>query len=456
MTRLSIRRRLLALLLGSLSLVWIAMLAFAYAEMREEVGELADAHMEQSARTLLLLDLQRLQLLSDAGRVHHSSHRPDHHFNDHDGDDDHAQHVDFQLWSHDGALLMRGPGSPAAAFDARDGYRTLELDGGSWRSFALHDPKTGYQVRVFEPMVIRTGLLHKLAWRMAQLLLPALPILALLIWIGIGRGLQPLTTMSRAIGARSAGNLQPLALERIPAEVQPLADSLNNLLARLSQSIDRERSFTADAAHELRTPLAAIKVQAEVALAAQEERQRTEAIQQVIAGVHRTTHLVQQLLLLARLDHADAAMTGPVDVAAIATESAAQLAGEAERRGIELEMATHGACLLAADPTALSVLIGNLLDNAIKYGRDGGHVLLRVERQPANVVVSVQDDGPGVAPAERARLTDRFYRVSGSGVEGSGLGLSIVARIVQRYRGTIDIGDGLHGRGLGVSVSLPA
>ncbi|MGE5622271.1 MAG: histidine kinase dimerization/phospho-acceptor domain-containing protein, partial [Bacillota bacterium] len=372
----SIRRRLLALLLGSLALVWTAMLALAYVDMREEVGELADAHLEQNARTLLLLDLHKLQLLADNGNAYHDGHGASHHFDDRDGDDDHAQHIDFQLWRRDGVLLMHGPGSPAAAFDPRDGYATQQLDGGTWRSFALHDPQTGYQVRVFEPIRMRAGLLHKLVRRMAQLLLPALTILALLIWIGIGRGLQPLTAMSRAIAARGADNLQPLALERIPAEAQPLVDSLNNLLSRLSQSIDRERSFTADAAHELRTPLAAIQVQAEVALAAQEEAQRTAAIRQVIAGVHRTTHLVQQLLLLARLDHADMATSRPVDLAAVATESAARYAGEAERRGIELEMATHGACLLAADPTALSVMIDNLLDNAIKYGREGGHVML--------------------------------------------------------------------------------
>lgn len=464
MKRFSLRQRLLALLLGSLLLVWAAMLAFTYVEMGEEVDELADAHMEQSVRTLLLLDLKSLQLLADSQDEHARYHdaRRDHEqrdardeYNEHDRDE-HERHVDFQLWSSDGALLLRGPGSPAAAFDPHDGHRTLTLDDGAWRSFALHDPKTGYQVRVFEPAQARAGLLHKLARRMAQPLLPALAALALLIWISIGRGLQPLNAMSRAIGARGADNLQPLALERIPAEARPLADSLNNLLARLSQSIDRERSFTADAAHELRTPLAAIKVQAEVALAARDDAQRVQAIRQVIAGVHRTTHLAQQLLLLARLDHADAAPAQPLDLAALAAQSAARYADDAARRGIELDLATQGDCRLYADPTAMSVMIDNLLDNAIKYGKHGGHVALRVERRQASVALSVQDDGPGVAAAERARLTDRFYRVAGSGAEGSGLGLSIVARIVQRYRGMLDIGPGLQGVGLGVNISFPA
>jgi two-component system, OmpR family, sensor histidine kinase QseC len=453
MKRTSLRRRLLMLLLGSLVIVWGAMLAYGYAELDEEVDELADARLEQNARTLALLDFKRLHALAgeDENAPHHQEKKDGHD----DEDDERTAPVAFQVRASDGSLLLRAPGAPDAAFDAREGHSVLKLESGRWHSFALRDPKHGYQVRVFEEEATRSHLVNKLGWRMAQSLLLALPVLALLIWLATGRGLAPLTTISRAIGSRNADNLQPLDPARVPAEVQPLADSLNKLLERLSESIDRERSFTADAAHELRTPLAAIKIQAEVALAADDDAQRRHAIAQVIAGVHRSTHLAQQLLLLARLDHAGSADMGPVDLGQTVIDSAAHRANEAERKEIELDVATDEDCVLHGDPMAISIMIDNLIDNAVKYGRAGGHVAVRVVREASQLRLSVQDDGPGVAPEYRARLTGRFFRVPGSGVEGSGLGLAIVDRIVKRYGGTMSIGEGLNGAGLGITIRLP-
>jgi two-component system, OmpR family, sensor histidine kinase QseC len=464
MMQMSIRRRLLVLLLGSVLVVWAAMLAYGYVKLSEEMDVMADARLEQNARTLMLLDLKRLRSLADAEDAGHRSDRhddDDQHddkHNDKDKDkrhDDDVRAVGFQVWDSDGTPLLRAPGAPVSPFDSRTGHTTLSLDDGLWHTFALRDTRQGYQVRVFEKEEARSHLVNKLGRRMARLLLLALPVLALLVWISTGRGLAPLRTMSRAIGSRNADNLQSLDLERVPSEVQPLADSLNKLLHRLSESIDRERSFTADAAHELRTPLAAIKVQAEVALAAENDEQRRHAIAQVIAGVHRTTHLAQQLLLLARLDHADSAQAQAVDLGQVAVESAARYADAAEGKGIELEVDVEEGCSLRADPLALSILSDNLIDNAIKYGHAGGHVAVRVTRSASALTLSVKDDGPGVAPELRGRLTDRFFRIAGSGVEGSGLGLSIVERIARRYRGTVEIGEGLHGSGLGIAVRLP-
>jgi two-component system, OmpR family, sensor histidine kinase QseC len=454
-SNLSIRRRLVLLLLACLALVWSAMLAAGYHDLREEVSELADARMEQSARTLTLLDLKRLHVLAgqDNGpRARHDDEKHKEHGHD---DDERTRYVDFQVWSEDGLLLLRAPGAPDAAFDARDGHITLAIDKENWRSYALRDPRRGYQVRVFERTETRSHLVNKLALRMAQLLLLALPVLGLLIWLSVGRGLMPLTAMSRAIGARSADNLQPLGLDRVPAEVQPLADSLNNLLERLSDSIDRERSFTADAAHELRTPLAAIQVQAEVALAAEDDEQRRHAIRQVIAGVHRTTHLSQQLLLLARLDHVDASTLQTADLGQVAIDSAARHAEGAECKSIEMEVAAEQGCTLRSDPMALSIMVDNLIDNAVKYGRINGHVEIRVVREHAHLILSVKDDGPGVSSENHARLTDRFYRIPGSDAEGSGLGLAIVERIASHYHGHLAIGNGLHGTGLGVTIIFP-
>lgn len=446
MKAFSIRTRLLALLLGGVAAVWLAMLAATAIELHEDVHELADARLEQSARTLLLLDLARLHLFAET-QVEH----------DDDDHDEHTRHIDFAVWRSDGTLLLRSPGAPVTAFDARTGFVEVA---GAWYSYALDDPRRSVQVRVFEPATLRSGLASKLTRRMAQMLLYALPVLALFIWIATSRGLKPLRTVSRAISSLGADNLQPVTLQRVPSEVQPLVDSLNKLLARLSESIDRERSFTADAAHELRTPLAAIKVQAEVALAAQDEVQRSLAIRQVITGVQRTTHLVQQLLLLARLDHPNGSSAQLVDLGAIAVDSAARFADAATQRGIVFDVDAQPGCTVQGDPTALSSLVDNLLDNAVKYGREQGRVEVRVARDSGGICLSVLDDGPGVAQEDRSRLTDRFYRVAGNRASGSGLGLSIVERIAKRFGASLQIGDGIGdgigGRGLGIRISFPA
>lgn len=453
----SIRRRLLVLLLGGLLIAWGGMLAQGYEELREEVDELADTRLEQNARTLMRLDLSRLQALADAEPVREEDDHADRHekYESDDEDEDAARPVGFEVWSSAGVLLLRTGATPQTGFDPRAGHGLWPIDDQRWHTFAVRHPQQGFQVRVFEEEATRSHLLRKLARRMAQWLLLTLPALAILIWAGTTWGLTPLATLSRAIGSRSASNLRPLDLARVPSEVRPLVESLNKLLDRLSDSLDRERSFTADAAHELRTPLAAIQVQAEVALAATSEAQRRNAIEQVIAGVQRTTRLTGQLLLLARLDHAETADLQPVDLGQAAADCAARYAELAESRKVVLEVTAENDCVVRADPVALTILIDNLLDNALKYGRAGGQVALRVARENAQIVLNVRDDGPGVAPEHRARLRDRFFRVPGSGVEGSGLGLALVERIARQYGGTLEIGPGLDGQGLGVTIRLP-
>ncbi len=447
MRRFSIRRRLLLLLLGSLVLVWGTMLGFSYRKAHEEIYELADTRLQQSARTLKLLDLKRLGRLADSGHAEEAQEHAD------DGD---SAPLAFQVWSDAGELLLQSAGAPAAMFRPEPGYATQAIDDQPWRSYTLRDQQRHYQVRVLEPLRARDHLIGKLGGRMAQVLLLALPLLALLIWISISRGLRPLAQLSEAIAARDADNLEPIRLERVPAEAQALTDALNHLLQRLAHSIDKERSFTADAAHELRTPLAAIKVQAEVALAAQDEASRRHAIGQVIAGVNRTTHLAQQLLLLARLDHLETAARQPVDLGSLAQECVARRADDATRKGIEFEVAAAPGCVLQGDPAMLAVMLDNLLDNAIKYGHAPGRIAVAVERWQSAPQLTVQDDGDGVAPADRERLQDRFFRAPGNQAAGSGLGLSIVDKIAAAHGGSVRFGPGLDGRGLGVTIRFRA
>lgn len=449
MKHYSIRRHLLVLLLGSLIAVGATMLGVGYHTAREEIHELADARLQQGARTLLMLDLKRLARLAGSGEKDTEDH------DNHAGKNGEVSPLAFQVWGDDGRLLLASRGAPLAPYLSTEGYATRRINRQDWRSFSARDHKRNYQVTVLEPLSTRDHPVAELAGHMSQVLAISLPLLALLIWLGIHRGLRPLLRLSGAIATRDALNMEPIHLEQVPNEVTPLVTALNNLLQRLNSSLDRERAFTADAAHELRTPLAAIKVQAEVALAAQDESTRRQAIEQVITGVNRTTHLAQQLLLLARLEQSGHYVKQAVDLAKLAANSVATRADEANHKGIDCSLDADTHCIMQGDPTMLAVLIDNLLDNAIKYGNNSQHILVSVKLEAKTLRLSVADDGDGVEPSLRNRLRDRFFRAEGQSVSGSGLGLSIVEKIARAHDGSVEIGPGLNGRGLGVKVQFP-
>lgn len=442
MMRYSIRRRLVLLLLLSVALVWAGMLAWSYVGTREEVDEQADARLEEGAKTIMLLDLPRLAALADSPPADA----------DDDDDDDDVQ-LRFQVWDRDGKLRLRSDGAPATRFVGHAGHAMLPHRGYAWHTYAMTDAVQGYQVRVFERPGVRGKLVNETVMHMAQVLLVGLPMLALLAWISVGYGLRPLRTMSAAIATRDAAKLDPIDLAQTPAEVQPLIDALNRLLLRLSASIAHERAFTADASHELRTPLAAIKIQAEVALAAVDAAERDYAMRQIIEGVNRTTHLVRQLLLLARLDQAAPAPFQSVDLAAIAAGSAARHAGAALDKGIELALMAQP-CFVQGDPVSLAALVDNLIDNAIKYGQAGGQVQVQVKHDGA-AMLAVLGDGPAIDADTMPRLLDRFYRAGGQVAQGSGLGLSIVDKIARAYGGSLQLGPGIDGSGFGATVRFP-
>ncbi|MCC6656772.1 MAG: hypothetical protein IT512_01160, partial [Rhodocyclaceae bacterium] len=285
----------------------------------------------------------------------------------------------------------------------------------------------------------------------------ALPALALLVWLAVGAGLAPLAGVAREVARRDPDNLAPLDPGRSPREVLPLVAALNALFGRLKDSLEQERRFTADAAHELRTPLAAVKTQAQVALGATGEAERSRALANVVAGTDRASRLVEQLLVLARLDPQTALPTGqPVDLHELARQGVAELAPAAAAKGVEMGLAPGEATPVAGDAVLLAVLLRNLLDNAVRYTPSGGEVEVSVGRTSGGASLAVVDSGPGIPEAERGKVCERFHRLLGSGEDGSGLGLSIVRRIADLHRATVVLGEGPGGRGLRVEVTFPA
>lgn len=308
-------------------------------------------------------------------------------------------------------------------------------------------------VQIAERLELREELAQSVASHLLHPLAVALPILALLIWLSVHAGLLPLDALARQVQSRAPDNLAPLAQEDVPREVYPLVQSLNTLFARVHASLEQERRFTADAAHELRTPLAGVKTQAQVALAADSPAAQRRALLQVVRGVDRTTHLVEQLLVLARLDpQACLPTAAPVNLSELAAACIAEQAQCAAAKNVDLALAAPDGMVVWGDPTLLSVLLRNLLDNAIRYAPPAGEVEVSITRAPEYVVLRVCDNGPGIPENERSRVFDRFYRVLGSGEEGSGLGLSIVQRIADLHHASVCLLPGPQGRGLVVEL----
>jgi two-component system sensor histidine kinase QseC len=438
----SLRNRLLALALAGVAVAWIGAAVFAFRDARHETDELLDGYLAQSAA---LLAVQAGEDLGDLDLEHAPQlHR-------------YARRVAFQIWDRGGTLRVHSANAPNQRFSPRsDGFDNVEVDGRHWRVFSSYDQHHRILIQVGEERGARDAIAIAVARGLAAPLVVALPVLGLLLWIAVTLGLAPLGAVGRAVALRDPGNLTPLDVGSPPREVAPLVASLNALFERVRASMEHERRFTADAAHELRTPIAALRAQAEVALAADDTVSRRRALDGVLAGCDRAAHLVEQLLTLARLDPARVDGSGAsADLAAVAREVAATHAQAALERDLELVVdAPPATVVVAIEPALLQILLRNLVDNAVRYAAGVGreiHIEVVGGDRP---LCRVSDDGPGIPSDERARLGERFFRREGTGEQGSGLGLSIVRRIADLCGASVAFGTAPGGRGLCVTVQF--
>lgn len=439
----SLQRRLLIGLLAAVALVWLGTAVYSYLEARHEINRLLDAHLAQSASLLVAQvghELEEIEL----------EHAPSAH--------ERMRQVAFQIWERGRVLRLHSANAPAIRLSPREeGFSSVRIDGRSWRIFSTWDARHRFLVQVGERDEARREIATGIAGGLLVPLAIALPLLGLFIWLSIRRALTPLARLGREVGNRKAGDFGPLVVEDAPTEVAPLVRGLNALFERVGRLVENERRFTADAAHELRTPLAALRAQAQVARGAADDAARVHALDKVIAGCDRATRLVEQLLTLARLDPEEAGRaTEQCDLASLARQVVADLAPAALARKIDIELAGAEAVAVHGYPDLLSVLLRNLVDNAVRYSPDGTTVRVEVAPRRDTAQLAVEDQGPGVPAEAQAKLGQRFYRVLGSGQAGSGLGLSIVRRIAEIHGGRLSFADGPGGRGLRVEVELPA
>jgi two-component system sensor histidine kinase QseC len=450
----SVRRRLLLTLLSAAVVVWTVTAAVIYHDVHREVNDLFDANLANTAQLLLSLvghEMEEdLKNYSGANGQRRLITKLDESFSS----NRYNKKVAFQVWIGGKGPVFRSARAPETPLSSvTSGFSDEKIAGHNWRVVTIASKSGLVRVNVAERSEIRRELIEDIAQPLLVPFILGLPLLALLIWLSVGRSLRPFRRLARQIASREPSNLQPLVQNPVPIEAKPLVDALNALFERLQQAIDREKRLTTDAAHELRTPLAGLRTQAEVAQRAVDEREKRNALQQLIHGVDRTTRLVEQLLTMARLDpEVKLHDLVPVDMHEIAGEVLAEMTADATGKKIDLSLEGQtGTAVISGDGASLQMLVRNLVNNAIRYTPAGGHVVVSVTSSHDQVVLKVSDSGPGIAAEERERVFERFYRGQDSSGTGSGLGLSIAQRIAALHRACIILATSVYG-GLEVQV----
>jgi two-component system sensor histidine kinase QseC len=451
----SIRQRLLLILITSLVVAWTATAFRNYQENRDEINELFDAQLAQAARALLSLSSHELheQLAydaqtGDAPTIPEPAMPRSHKY---------EQKLAYQIWAGENRLAAHSSGAPTHPMaEAYSVFQDRDFGGARWRVYALADTANQVSVHVAERYEQRDSLSNSVALRSLGTLAISLPLLALLIWFGVGRAMGPLYRIARAVGRRQLTNLEPIPLRGVPTEATPLVEALNDLFKRLRGALENVYSFTSNAAHELRTPLAALKTHAQVAARTTDDAMRREALAQVIIGADRATYLVDQLLTLARLDPEAVSLNDETtNLQAVAEEVLAELAPDALAKDIELSLSARCRGMVPGKQGMLSILVRNLVENAIRYSPRAGRVAVSLFQDGDDIVLRVADSGPGIPKEEREKIFKRFYRCLGTGTSGSGLGLSIVQRIAEIHDAQISLDESIY-RGLQFDVRLHA
>ena len=365
----------------------------------------------------------------------------------------------FQVWSGRDALLARTPGAPQTPLraDFAPGFLSTTVEGRQWRVYGASDSTGRIFVQVGNPQSLVDGALRNKAFGALGAATLLLGIVSLAMWAAVGRALRPVAAMEAAVRARAPFDLTPLPTQALPRELVPLVNAFNHALVGLDQAVEAERRFIGDAAHELRTPLAALQAHGQIALRAGTLEQKDAALAKLLVVAERSTRLSEQLLDMARLESgAKAPQRAPADLSDLVRHVVQEFEVQAEQHGRTILLNLRP-CRIACDVDEIGILLRNLVDNALRYTHPGGNVWILCGRVAGDrALVDVADDGPGVREEERAAIFNRFHRVPGTGARGSGIGLSLVAGIARMHAASVAAGPGIRGRGLSVRVEFPA
>lgn len=439
----SIRSRLLTILIASTGLVWLFAVGWIYISTQAEVERVLDARLTEAARMVnSLLAERRIELaLADGGDEPLGEFQLD--------DPSYERQLSCQIWSLDGKLLGRSEYAPEGQLtEAASGFSQSVVNGETWRVFSIENAELGLRVMVGDSLAVRNRLVGDVVTGLALPALMILPFLAGAIWLSVRRGMSPLSDMANSLSARAANDLRPLPDRNLPDEITPTVRALNGLFRRVEDAREREKNLTAFAAHELKTPLAGLKTQAQVALASQDGEVHENALRQIVAGVDRTSRLVRQLLDLSAVEASDRTVhSAPAALHQIVKRIVADMGNAAERIDVQ-----GGDIALRVDPVLLTLALRNLAENALLHSE--GPVVISGSIRDGATDISIVDEGPGIPDDELGQVTDRFFRGRARSASGSGLGLSIAEEAVARMGGTLVL-ENRQPNGLAARLLLP-
>ncbi len=434
----SLRGRLLWFLLAAISIAAVVQASIAYRTALDNADQIFDYHMQQMA-----LALRSSAPLSNS-EVNAAA-----------ATDAENNELMVQVWTPDGVQVFRTVSSARLPQHAVLGFSNVNENNTTYRVFSIQTPTQTLQVA--QDMAVRRNMAGNMALRTVGPIAVMMPILMLVVWWVVSGSLQPVARVRAQVAARQADDLSPVSEAGLPDEVLPLVQELNLLFGRVKTAFEAQQHFVADAAHELRTPLAALKLQALSLERADSSEARAVAVGRLTAGIERSTRLVEQLLVLARQEASAAggARDQPVELAELARRTVADMAPAAQGAGIDLGLQRADAAMVTGQPDALQILMRNLVDNAIKYTPAGGTIDVQVCAGEGGPSLCVEDSGPGIAAEERERVFDRFYRIAGSEANGSGLGLAIIKAIAARHGALLALGQSERLGGLSVTIQFP-
>lgn len=445
-TKNSLQYRLMMSLLGVTAFAWLLVLGLTWYETDHELNELLDAHLAQTASFLVAQT-------GDGHEAHHDfTTAPTLH--------KYQPRVAFQIW-HEDKILVRSEQAPSIALrtDTQTGFANIKINGQAWRVFSTQGKAKDIWIHVAELGQFRQDILNASLKSAILPLLIIFPFLAILIWWSIRISLQPLRNLGEEIGTRKASSLTPLSDQTVVTEVQPLVKALNLLFQRVEVQMNNERQFTSDAAHELRTPIAAIRMQAQVAIGSLNPEPQKIALEALIQACDRANRLISQLLELSRLDAVASTdeVNGrkSVDAIKVTRDQLANSASEWLAKNQQLSLEAPEFLALNVNPDWLAIIVRNLVDNASRYSPSGAIIRIKWQNSKTPCLV-VEDSGPGISEEDMRRMGDRFFRVLGNDSDGCGLGWSIVQKIAKTCHVQIELSRSEDLGGLKVQLTWPA
>lgn len=441
----SLRLRLLRLLLLPLVIGLCTIGGISYLGAHHEAEEVYDAQLAHFASMLALL----MQHEVDEGDT-----LPKHlSLPSQQSGNRYEKHYAYRAWLNHHVFLSSTGSEKFGPLSTIQGYSNRTIGEVHWRFFTLK--QGALTVEVAEEYEVRLDLIrHVLAGIFLPQLL-VLPLVGLIIWAGVMWGLSPLTKLSSLIRDRHAGSLHPINVPAVPQEVAPVIDAINDLMQRMAEGLEKEKHFSNYAAHELRTPLAALKTQVQVALRSHDRTQQQELFAETLHGIDRMSHLVDQLLTFVRVQKQEPATESRIYLAALLRDVMAHVATIARQRTISLQVNLDDQVRVTGHPEMLRVMMNNLVDNAIKYTPDGSMVAVTLVATRQEAILSITDQGPGIQPRDRPYIFDRFYRAADVMADGSGLGLAIVKWVADQHQLVIQVAENPQGRGTQFSIHFP-